>query len=84
MRGAQVMSADIFSKILMARGLDTEAKRDAFLHPSYDKKHDPFLLPDMQAAVDRLVQRKASMSKLRFMATMISMDSRRRRYCSTR
>lgn len=44
----------VFDAILRARGL-TGKKRDAFLNPSYDAKHDPFLLPDMQAAVDRLV-----------------------------
>lgn len=44
----------VFDAILKARGL-TGKKRDAFLNPSYDAKHDPFLLPDMQAAVDRLV-----------------------------
>lgn len=50
------MSAQkLFEKILIARGLNTQAERDAFLNPSYDAKHDPFLLPDMQAAVDRLV-----------------------------
>lgn len=45
----------IFEEILKKRGLDTDEKRDAFLNPSYDMKHDPFLLPDMQNAVDRLV-----------------------------
>ena len=44
----------VFEEILTARGL-TGSKRDAFLNPSYDAKHDPFLLPDMQKAVDRLV-----------------------------
>ena len=44
----------IFEDILVARGL-TGQKRDAFLSPSYDAKHDPFLLPDMERAVDRLV-----------------------------
>lgn len=43
----------IFEEILASRGL-TGRTRDAFLNPSYDAKHDPFLLPDMQAAVDRL------------------------------
>ena len=45
----------LFEEILNARGLKTQAQRDAFLNPSYDGRHDPFLLPDMQAAVDRLV-----------------------------
>lgn len=45
----------IFEEILNARGLKTQAQRDAFLNPSYDAKHDPFLLPDMQLAVERLV-----------------------------
>lgn len=45
----------LFDEILKARGL-TGKKRDAFLNPSYDAKHDPFLLPDMQKAVDRLVE----------------------------
>lgn len=44
----------VFEEILTARGL-TGSKRDAFLNPSYDAKHDPFLLPDMKKAVDRLV-----------------------------
>jgi len=32
----------------------TPEKRAVFLSPDYEIKHDPFLLPDMQAAVDRL------------------------------
>lgn len=44
----------VFEEILKARGLKTQAQRDAFLNPSYDAKHDPFLLPDMRTAVDRL------------------------------
>lgn len=48
------MTSKLFEKILLARGL-TPAERAVFLSPVYEKKHDPFLLPDMQAAVDRLV-----------------------------
>ena len=44
----------LFEKILAARGLSGE-KAAAFLSPDYDKKHDPFLLPDMEKAVARLV-----------------------------
>lgn len=45
----------LFEKILQARGL-TDGAADEFLHPDYSKGHDPFLLPDMHAAVVRLVQ----------------------------
>ena len=44
---------DILEKILIKRGLTGDA-RTAFLNPRYESAHDPFLLPDMQAAVDRL------------------------------
>ena len=44
----------LFDEILKARGLEGKA-RDLFLSPSYEASHDPFLLPDMQPAVDRLV-----------------------------
>ena len=44
----------LFEAILQARGI-TESERESFLLPRYETRHDPFLLPDMQAAVDRLV-----------------------------
>jgi single-stranded-DNA-specific exonuclease len=45
----------LFEEILTSRGLIGH-KRDAFLNPSYDAKHDPFLLPDMDKAVKRLLE----------------------------
>jgi len=43
--------------VLAARGLTDRAEREAFLHPDYEAaRHDPFLLPDMDKAVQRLVQ----------------------------
>lgn len=47
---------DLFDRILKARGLTTDDKKAAFLSPNYELGHDPFLLPDMQAAVERLVR----------------------------
>lgn len=44
----------LFEDILKARKLEGKA-RELFLTPSYDARHDPFLLPDMDKAVDRLV-----------------------------
>ena len=48
----------LIEKILAARGI-TPDNRAVFLSPDYSNKHDPFLLPDMQAAVDRLVIARA-------------------------
>lgn len=53
----------VFEDILTARGLVGRA-RDAFLNPSYDAKHDPFLLPDMQQAVNRLVLARAHQERI--------------------
>lgn len=45
----------LFERILRERGLTTKRAREAFLQPDYAVvKYDPFLLPDMRAAVDRL------------------------------
>ena len=47
----------LFERILRVRGLDTPDKQQHFLQPSYERfRHDPFLLPDMHAAVERLVE----------------------------
>lgn len=53
----------LFDEILKARGL-TGKVREAFLNPDYETRHDPFLLPDMQQAVDRLVQAHARQDKI--------------------
>lgn len=46
----------LLREILIARGYDTPEKRRAFMEPKYDDfRHDPFLLPDMLGAVERLV-----------------------------
>ena len=48
------MRMSLIEDILTNRGI-TPDKRAVFLSPDYEQKHDPFLLPDMQAAVDRLI-----------------------------
>lgn len=53
----------LFERILKARGLDGE-KRELFLKPDYSKGHDPFLLPDMDKAVERLVQAREKQEKI--------------------
>lgn len=54
---------ELFEKILASRGLNGP-KRDAFLYPNYDAKHDPFLLPDMAAAVERLILVRKKQQKI--------------------
>ena len=58
------MASTLFQKILEARGLADPTERDAFLNPSYDAKHDPFLLPDMHKAVDRLVRARETQERI--------------------
>ena len=53
----------VLEDILTARGLTGRA-RDAFLNPSYDAKHDPFLLPDVDKAVERLVRAYSLQEKI--------------------
>lgn len=51
--------------VLAARGLTNAEKRQAFLHPAYeDTRHDPFLLPDMDKAVERLIRAHAAKEKV--------------------
>lgn len=52
----------LFDDILAARGL-ASASAD-FLFPDYDKKHDPFLLPDMEKAVKRLVKARKNQERI--------------------
>ena len=55
----------LFEQILTARGLTTQAARQAFLQPDYMAvKHDPFLLPDMKKAVARLKQAREQGEKI--------------------
>jgi single-stranded-DNA-specific exonuclease len=55
----------LFDRILQSRGLSDPGSRDEFLRPSYeDFKHDPFLLPDMNNAVERLVTARENQDKI--------------------
>ena len=44
----------VAGRILAGRGLRTAAEARAYIRPSLDSLHDPFLMRDMGAAVDRL------------------------------
>ena len=50
----------LLEDILVARGYKSAQERERFLSPDYERdSHDPFLLPDMNRAVDRLVRARA-------------------------
>lgn len=53
----------LFDRVIAARGLNSESVT-AFLSPSYESLHDPFLLPDMTEAVDRLVDARKKQEKI--------------------
>ena len=53
----------IFEQILKNRGISKE-NREAFLNPNYDNQHDPFLLPDMEKAVERLLIARKKQEKI--------------------
>jgi len=44
----------LLHRLLMQRGISSAAEAEAFLHPGIDLLHDPFLLSDMQTAVDKI------------------------------
>lgn len=44
----------LFDRILLSRGIEEKSQSNFFL-PDYTKQHDPFLLPDMGLAVERLI-----------------------------
>jgi len=54
---------DLIDKILAARHISSAEKAD-FLSPAYEKMHDPFLLPDMDKAVARLITAHEKQEKI--------------------
>ena len=46
----------ITAQLLLNRGVRTPAEALEFLYPSLDDLHDPFLLPDAEKAVDRILR----------------------------
>jgi len=54
MRGLSVHP--VLAAVLVGRGLREPSAAERFLNPSLDDLHDPFALPDMAPAVDRVVQ----------------------------
>ena len=53
----------LIDRILEARGI-TPATRAVFMKPNYEERHDPFLLPDMEAAVARLEKARENQDRI--------------------
>ncbi len=54
---AQSLGIDpVLAGLLVQRGVDTFAKAKSFFRPSLKDLHDPFLMTDMQAAVERITK----------------------------
>lgn len=51
-------------ELLAQRGISTAVEADKFFHPSLKDLHDPFLMPDMDKAVDRLNKAMGSKEKI--------------------
>jgi single-stranded-DNA-specific exonuclease len=51
------MQTDLLDLLLTKRGITTQEDRDKFLNPDYMRDtFDPYLLPDMHSAVDRILK----------------------------
>lgn len=53
----------LFDQILLSRGIAGET-RELFLNPKYEAGHDSFLLPDMAAAVERLIKAREQQERI--------------------
>jgi single-stranded-DNA-specific exonuclease len=53
---SQLSLPPIIAKILASRGMDTKEKAERFLNPSLTDLCDPYLLPDMDRGVTRLIR----------------------------
>lgn len=52
------------SELLVQRGITSISEAEKFFHPSLRDLHDPFLMPDMDKAVDRLNRAMGSKEKI--------------------
>lgn len=46
----------VVAELLLQRGIDTYEKAEAFFRPKREHLHDPFLMKDMNVAVERLIE----------------------------
>lgn len=59
----------VLANLLVQRGIDTVEKADKFFKPSLADLHDPFLMKDMDKAVERVEQAVRNNEKIMVTAT---------------
>ena len=56
---------DLITDLMHARGITDEASQQLFLTPDFERdSHDPFLLPDMKKAVERILAAQKASEKI--------------------
>lgn len=55
---------EILAKILVNKGLEKKDEIELFINPTRNNFHNPFLMPDMKLAVDRLLKAKDNNEKI--------------------
>ncbi|MGL5885506.1 MAG: single-stranded-DNA-specific exonuclease RecJ, partial [Bombilactobacillus sp.] len=55
---------ELVATLLLQRGIKTSDQAQSFLHPQLQNLHDPYLLHDMDKAVERLTQALFSDEKI--------------------
>ncbi|MBI4237658.1 MAG: single-stranded-DNA-specific exonuclease RecJ [Deltaproteobacteria bacterium] len=56
--------SSITAQVLIHRGIADPATAERFLHPRLSDLHDPFLLPDMERATDRIIRALATNERI--------------------
>ena len=56
--------SEIIARVLINRGLEEDNRVENFLHPKIENLYNPFLLNDMEKAVERIVQCKEKNEKI--------------------
>lgn len=56
--------SEVIAHLLLSRGVETFAQARLFFRPTLDDLHDPFLMKDMDRAIDRITQALHSKEKI--------------------
>ncbi len=56
--------SELLTKILVNRGITEDKKIDTFLNPTRNDFYDPYLMPDMEKAVERIIKAINSQEKV--------------------